>query len=454
MGLFKGLFSKKSDGVTAPSSSFVAFLGRILSVFGRSQEEVLSKAYIDNDIVFAGVNIITEKIKWCPILLNEVVNEQKLNHYIQYSKSCRADAQVKSLEHRSKALREVESHPVLDLLKRPNHLQSWSEFIEDWAGNYNLFRDAYIYLDIPKRGMNAGQVVKMWSLPAYMVDAYTTGDYFNPVKHYYFDTGKERVEIPLDRIIHYKNWNPRNGEWKGLSPFDVARRVVQRNTSSQEAQTSAFQNGGTGILISGDNPDMEFTQEQIDLLNKRIVEKMSGVNNYRKVQAVSGSVKVHKIGDTLSDMQLVESDKADIRKIATVLGIRPVLLGDVDNAKYSNMEEAQKQLITGVVMPQLRLFIEKLSPYLLKPYEKRGKLFLEPDTTVYPELQPDLKLMMEVYGKPKLTGNEVRSVFQWDALNEAYMDKVIIDSNQMLLDDIEKQDAQQTEQDQEGQEDK
>lgn len=441
MGLIqrvKSVIKGAVDWVTGSTSrTFFRSLGGSFSWFGKSKQEILTKSFLDNDLVYSGVKIITDTLKVCPVLLNKVVNEQKLKHYKQYSKNFQEEHQVRAQGYRVKALEEIEAHPLLDLLNNPNDMQTWAEFVEDWGGYYNTLRDAYIYLEKPLRGVNAGKVKKMYVLPSDLVEIETTDDFFNPISHYKFSYNGIVMPIPKDNIIHFKSWNPRHGDFTGLSPFDVGHKVVARNNANQTAQTIAYKNGGKAVLISSKTENLPMNQEQLDLLTERIREKVNGVENFRTFQATNGVIEVHPIGDTFADMQLIEADKADRDKIAVMLGLDPILLGDDKSSTYNGKKEAYKAMITKVAVPQMTTLIEKLSARLLPAYEE--KLFLEPDTSVYPELQPDLKLMMEVYGKPRLTENEKRSIFKWDALPNNYMDEVIIEKGHILLNDIQKQ---------------
>lgn len=441
MGLKTGLKNMvlKLAGVTEPVPGFFYALGTGVKWFGKSKQEVLNKSYLDNDLVFAGVRVITNQIKICPFLLSEVVNEQKLKHYKQYSSKFEPEHQIRAMKYRAKALQEVESHPLLDLLENPNDLQSLADFLEDLFGFYNTLGTGYIYLEMPKRGVNANKPIRMYSLPAHLVDpVYNVGDWFNPISHYTFNVDGG-IPIPKENIIDFRTWNPRDGEWEGLSPFDVGHRVVTRNNANQTAQTRAFQNGGRAILISGDRPEMPMDQEQLDLLTDRIRQKISGPENYRTIQASNASLKVQAIGDSPADMELIAANEADREKIAMLLGFDPILLGGSKGAKYDNMEKAEKKLITGPVMAQLNMLVKKLNKRVVPLFADGKKLFLEADTSVYPELQPDLKLMMEVYGKPRLTIDETRSVFKWDSLNNEFGDEVLIEKGHFLLSDIRNQ---------------
>jgi hypothetical protein len=58
------------------------------------------------------------------------------------------------------------------------------------------------------------------------------------------------------------------------------------------------------------------------------------------------------------------------------------------------------------------------------------------DTTVYSELQPDLKLMKEIYGMPSLTEDERRPLFNFDELGGELGAAILVDQGKITLQDV------------------
>lgn len=438
MGLWDRIFKKKGFtpggyGVFAP----VTYIGNeIKDLLKGGKGGKLEEAMFNSTHVFPVVRIIIDKFKPCPWLLYEVTNEQKAAYYLNYRQ--KAEFIKQANEYKEKGLKEIETHPIIDLLNKPNSYQTRMQFLEDICGFYNTLGECFIYADMPTLGRNANKPVALYSLPPHLVEPIYSGDFRKPIKHYVFYFDGKPIEIEPHRILHIKKWNPLynyNGDGlHAISPIDVASNLLNREKANQKAQTKAYINGGRAFLISAEQPaadEIPMTQEQLDEINDRIKEKLQGPENYMNIQATSASVKVAQIGDSVADMKLIEADKEDLRKTCSIFNVDPILLGLKDGAKYDNQEGAYKGLVTQVVMPQHNDITEGLNYWLIPMLTKDSgkKYFLEADSAFYPELQPDMKLMREVYGSGHFTTNEFRSVIGWDKHNDPVADMMLQPTN-------------------------
>lgn len=432
------LFKKKSYtpsgyGVFTP----VVSIGKdIVDLLKGGKGGLLEEAMFSSTYVFPIVRIIIDKAKPCPWLLYEVTNEQKAAYYLNYRQ--KADFLKQANEYKAKALTEIESHPLLDLLNKPNSYQTRMQFLEDVFGFYNTLGECIIYADIPTIGRNAGKPIALYSLPPHEVEIIYSNDFRNPIKHYIVYLDGKALTVEPHRILHIKKWNPlynyAGGGLHAIAPIEVGRNIINREKANQTAQTRAYINGGRAYLISAEQPtgdDEVMTQEQLDTLNDRIKEKIQGPANYMNIQATSASVKVHNIGDSVADMKLIEADKEDLKKTCSLFNVDPILLGQKDGAKYDNQEGAYKALVTQVVMPQHNDVTEALTLWYVPMFMKGSgkKYILEADSAFYPELQPDVKLMREVYGTGHFSTNEFRSVIGWDVFKDPIADMMLHPTN-------------------------
>jgi HK97 family phage portal protein len=446
MGLLDG-WRKKADNGEMNNLLFRAFyqyLGKDLVVWlNTNKQDYVKDGYSDNEIVYAVIRILLSKLTEPPILVSKVVDDSKLRKFKSFqTKGGNGVDRMQAIQLSTKALEELQVHPLIDLLKRPNSYQSQAEFFEAAFGYYKLLGDCYIYGIGPgEDSKNFGTFTELHVLPAHLVAPVYSGDYKNPIKGYTFDIADKRVIIPANHVMHLHTWNPNwdmeGSQLQGLSPLKPGNKVLTRNNYNKQAQTKAFVNGGSAYLLSSANGDKPMTKEQVDLLNDRIKDQIKGPDNYRNVVATNGLVNATKVGDSVVDLQLIEADKSDVRKICMLFGVDPVLF-DPDSSSYNNKEQALKALVSNVILSDLIKMRDKLSAFLLPGYEKNGeKLFIDFDTTVFSELQPDLKLMKEIYGDMwQFTPNEVRSVFNFDSIDDLDMNKVYIPSNLTPLDTV------------------
>lgn len=433
----KGLFGK-AKVKNLLNQAFYQYLNNGGIVwFDNNRKNYVEKGYSDNEIVFAIVRVLLSKLTEAPFILSKVVDEKSLKKFKNYQrKGGNGTERAQTLLFGTKALEEIEEHDLLDLLKRPNNYQGQAEFLESAFGYYKLLGETFIYKIAPEAGPNKGKPVELHVLPAHLVEVVYSGDYTNPIRGYKFSLGDQHVEIPAEYVMHLKTWNPNwdlnGGQMRGFSPLQAGSRVLTRNNYNKTAQTKAFVNGGSAYLLSSADGNTPMTIEQVNQLNDRIREKLQGPDNYHTITATTGLVTATKIGESAADMMLIEADKSDLDRICMIFGVDPSLFSG--DSKYENKEKALKALVTNVVLADLLRFRDSFSKFILPAYGDE-KLFLDFDTTVFAELQPDLKLLAEVYGKPRLTENERRALFNFDASEEDGMDSIWMESGLIKMSD-------------------
>jgi HK97 family phage portal protein len=384
--------------------------------------------YYDNEVVYQSLRVYLKKAKVAPIMLSKIVDEKQLIKYEQFIASAKnQEHRVIALKTRAKALNEIEEHSILNLFSTPNTYQTRSELFEAWFGNWKLSGNGYLWgYGDPEIGVNKGKFKELHVIPSYMCTPIYSGDFRNPIHHYELFLDGETLNVDPSKICHLKDWNPANN-WNGLSPTVPGKKVIKTDGFNKLAQAKSFENGGKAYMISSDSddPDGGYTVEQAQLVDEKIRQKLAGAHNYGNIFSITRKTKVQAIGDSAADMKLIEAANANRSSISNLFGVDSVLIGDKTSATESFVISARKSLVTDTIVPDLIEAREHLSKWLLPSYPGK-KLYLEFDTTVYAELQPDLKLLQTVYGTPALSVNEKRNLFNYDSLDDDKLGSLIL----------------------------
>ncbi|RAJ28878.1 phage portal protein [Pedobacter cryoconitis] len=426
--------------------AFYKYMGAgAVNWFDQTGETYVDKGYSGNEHVFSVMRVYLNKAKIPNYILSKKKDKKAFTRFDQFIRSKDDSHRIEALRYKALALEELDSHPLLDLLENPNSYQTRTEFIEAAFGFYKLLGETFIYGIAPLSGRDAGRFTELHVLPAHLVVPVFSGNYLKPIRGYKFMMGDYSIEIPAENIMHMKTWNPHwdhNGtQLRGFSPLKPGTKTLTRNEANQTAQTKAYKNGGSAYLLSGDSSgnNEPLTQTQIDLINERIIENIRGEENFMNITATNGNVKATKIGESPVDLELLAGDVADRGKTASLFGVDPLLVGDKSGSSFNNQEQAYKALVTNVILPDQMEFTSKLSTWILPQYEDEN-LHLCFDTECYPELKPDYKLLMEIYGKPRLRENEKRGVFGWDDDPMPEMNEIYIEANLIPLSRIKELD--------------
>lgn len=391
-----------------------------------------------NKIVYATVNVLVRKLLEVPIIVSKIKSEKDLTRLKTYNFSL-GNENGKYNVSKVKALDELQEHDLIDILNNPNEYQTGIELRESFWFNYELTGDGYLFVE--KRG---DKPVFIHCLPSDRVVLRREGDdWRKPVTGYKFSAwdGKT-IELPIDDVMHMKRWSPVDPLQGGWSPLQSVGGNVARNDANDIASGAALKNGGTGTIISSDivvengKAHSKLSTEQVNSIKKTVQTEWAGVENNGRFHVTNGKIQVDKLGDTLIDLNSVALDDQDAQRIASGWGVNPILIGDMQGGTESNVIAAYKALVTNVVVPELRKFDAKFKEFSKKWY-KGERLDTSHDLTEFSELAPDLALMKTVYGDAwYLTGNEKRKIFNMDESTDKNLNRFIIPSGQLFLDDL------------------
>ncbi len=340
----------------------------------------LGSIYKTNPQVFAALQIAKKAFIKAPTILYEV----------QRSKARKpVDNFKRFTELNRKEFTEVESHPILDLLRNPNPQQSEESFKEAYFITKSIFGNVFIQALSPEAGTNAGKPIQLWQLPPeYMKIVINT--ILAEIVGYLWNFATIQKEIPPEQMCHIKEFNPEfsmdGSHLIGTSPLSVAGKLTTMVESGFDASVFNFQNLGPVGLLSGD-----WTGDQAAEVQRKYEEKYSGVKHKGRMMVSAG--KDHQFiqfGMSPVDLNILESLKFSVRQLAAVWGIPPQLLGDPDGSNYSNLKEARKSLLTACIIPELDKFYGEMNRWLMPRFDNTGRYFLGYDRYVFDELAWDL----------------------------------------------------------------
>lgn len=425
-----GLKSYYAPGVTM-------LLGGLFSWNFKGKSAQLTKGY-ENKIVYATVNVLVRKLIESPLIVSKIKSSKDLQKLKSYNFSYGNETGKYNITQ-VKALDELDNHPLIDLLKKPNEYQTGIELLESFWFNYELSGDGFLFVE-----KNGDKPVFLHVLPTDRISIQRQGnDWRKPITSYKFNAWDGTIiDLPLEDVMHMRKWSPYDPLQGGFSPLQAAGGTVSKNDENDLAQGAIFKNGGTGTIISSDiivqdgQTYSKLSLEQLAKIQRTVDTNWIGASNNGKVHVTNGAVKVDKFGDTLVDMNAIEADNQDAVRIAASWGVNSILIGDKTGGTENNVKEAYKTLVTNVIVSELRKFDEKFKEFSSKWY-KGERLDVSHDLTEFSELAPDLVLMKTVYGDAwYIKPNEKRKIFNMEEDTDPNMNRYLIPSGMMFLDDL------------------
>ena len=148
-----------------------------------------------------------------------------------------------------------------------------------------------------------------------------------------------------------------------------------------------------GIIVEG-----TIAPEERERLESKFEEKMRGYKNAGRPPVLEGGVRWEPWAISPKDMDWLNSDKMNSRKICSVYNIAPEIIGDSENKTYSNYKEARKALYIEAILPDLDFFQDELNNWLV-PAWGDDRLYLQYDKNSIDAIREELTAIYERQSK-------------------------------------------------------
>lgn len=320
---------------------------------------------------------------------------------------------------------EIDTHPLLDLMARPNPMQSGSQFLRAVTGFYLVAGNAYI-----ERTVAGGRPRELWPLRSDRMHV-VPSDSGMP-RGYVYKVGQDTVSWDADPrtgmsdIRHIKAWNPLD-DWYGLSPIEAGAYAVDQHNEGMKWLQGLLQNSAapSGVL----RMDGEFSDEQFNRLKAEMDEKYSGGRNAGRPLLLEGGLEWQAMGMSPQQMQIIEAKHSSARDVALSLGVPPQLIGIPGDSTFANYHEARLAFYEETVIPIMGMIADELNVWLAPAF---GDVRLEVDLEAIPAIAEKRNRLWEMADRSSdLTINEKRAMKGFEPIDGG--DVVLVQSSLIPL---------------------
>lgn len=444
------LFKKKDSNLY--NKAFFQYVGGLGAKYDEKASTYLNEGFGRNPDVFSMIMQMADKSRSVPYYVKKIANNSakseidRLNYATKGNLSINQLAKKRQLE--TKAFEEKE---LPFPLAQPNPNQTWGDIISLFKVYMKTTGNFYLYLNYPLEGNNANVPKQVYVLPSHMVqivlkkDAKVLQDE-NPIEKYMLIEGNRYIEFPAENIIHVKYANPffdfSGSHLYGLSPIKALLRNIESSNEALNQNVKTIKNGGAFGFIGAKDSSTPLTAEQAIALKEKLKEMDNDSGRLSRISGMSVPLTFTRISLTTDELKPFEFLKHDQKAIANVLGWSDKLLNNDDGAKYDNVKEERKRVITDNIFPDLMLLAESLNKNFIKRFKGYENAFLEFDITELPEMQDDIKQLVEWMTKAPLTLNEQRAILKYEALTDDGMDVIWLDGGKKRIDEVGISDAE------------
>ena len=302
---------------------------------------------------------------------------------------------------------EIEDHPLLALLERPNALQGGASFFEADTGYMWLSGNSYI----EAAGPTTGPPHELYTMrPDHMKVIVDKVDLVGGYRH---EAGGQHEDYEFQQVLHTKFFNPMD-PFYGQSPLMAAARALSTDNEAVKWNFSLLRNEGrpSGAFVYNGT----FGPGQFEALKAEVNESFSGAPNAGRpmlLEMGQGSLKWEQMGLSPADLHWEGLRKLTKRELAQVLGCPPELVGDGENKTYSNYRESRKSFYMETVLPYLDFKRDELNGWLTIRYGDRLRLDYDRDQIEALQEEQE-KLWVRIQQSDWLTVNEARRATGYD----------------------------------------
>ena len=302
-----------------------------------------------------------------------------------------------------------ESHPVLDLFRRPNAGQGRAELLEALFAQMLLTGDGYV-----EAVGGGGLPVELHVLRSDRMTVVPGADGWPVAYDYTVGARKHRFDVTgaVPSICHLRSFHPQDDHY-GLSPMRAAAQAVEVHNAASRWSKALLDNAARpsgAIVYTGEDGAGTLTPEQYDRLLAEMEQHHQGARNAGRPMLLEGGLDWKPMGFSPSDMEFQKTKEAAAREIATAFGVPPMLLGIPGDATYANYQEANRAFYRLTVLPLATRTLAALSDWLAR-FAPGQAVELRPDLDQVPALGPEREAAWRRIGEADfLTNAEKRAL--------------------------------------------
>jgi HK97 family phage portal protein len=268
--------------------------------------------------------------------------------------------------------KELSSHPLLQLLQRPNPAQTGRDLIENIVSYLMVAGNSYI--EVSKLNGAPRELVCLRPDRVKLVaGANGWPDGFD------YSVYGSSTRIAPENVLHLKLFNPLD-DYYGQSPLEAAQRSIDAHNAASGWNKAMLDNAArpSGALVFAAS-EGRLTNEQFERIKTELETAHQGAANAGRPLILEGGLDWKEMGYSPKDMEFTETKSSAAREVALAFGVPPMLLGLPGDNTFANYAEANRTFWRQCVVPILGRVTEALTNFLGPDFEQGLKLSFDLD---------------------------------------------------------------------------
>lgn len=320
----------------------------------------------------------------------------------------------------------ADDHPLNEILAyQPNGWMSSFEFRELMQSWMLLWGNAYALIKSGRRGA-VTELIPMH--PSRMKVEYLEN---GRLRYLYQEIGKAVPEsYTQDQIFHLR-WLSQDGI-TGYVPTTLSRDAIALARATEIHASAFFGNGAAPrSVIETDNP---LKPETLQRLRESFDSIHRGPQNNAKTAVMPHGTHLKEYGGINNDTaQLLQTRRYQLEEIARVYRVPNSLLNNLENVRFSTVEQAAIDFVTFSLIPHLRRW-EMACRRDLVVDDKEYFVEFDTNALMAGDYAAKSQFLREMFNLGALSVDEIRSAIGHNPLPDGKGDKRFVQVNMQLLD--------------------
>jgi HK97 family phage portal protein len=251
----------------------------------------------------------------------------------------------------------VLDHPVAKLLKRPNRIQTWFEFMRDLIIGFMLRGNGYAVILRDGRGRPAELL--LLNPDAVMILEAVDGSIFYQVNR----LGLFQIQmlsntplcIPAEDVLHLRG--PSFNMLVGASTIGLARDSIGLAMAQSQQQSRWMGNGAKPSVIL--ETARTLSVPEATRLKESWNEYSAGIQNVGKTAVLEFGVTAKAMALTSVDLQFIDQTNLTIQDIARFFNVPTRKLMQPDTSRGSTIIMEEQAYVNSAISPKLEMIEQK-----------------------------------------------------------------------------------------------
>jgi HK97 family phage portal protein len=400
----------------------------------------IETAFMQNPDVYAILTQMANKTSTVPYYCKKIKSDESYKSYQQKRKQFHPTTQgvLTELKAQSKTFDKEQYKPIP--LERPNPLMGWSEFFQLYKIYLKACGNVFLYILKNEQG----KPIAIYVLPSHLMQILIKPNAFNftlesPVLGYQLIYQTQSIPFLEEEVIHIKTPNPdwtfEASQMYGQSPLKAAYLNIENQISANKHLNKMLKSSGAFGFIFAKGESL--TESQAQQFTERIKDMDLSKERMAKIAGISKEIGFQRIALGNDELEPWVALQWDRKTICNVLGWADELMNNDGKSGLggSELKEAKKSVLTDNIYPDLLMIEEALNKYFIPFFSDYKGYKLCFDISEMPELQEDIKMLMEWLDKAPVTLNEIRELIKFERLEGEGMDDVWIGKGKIRLDE-------------------